>query len=95
MTREGSRTREQQAAQLAAELIVFADGAEEAGLISYAQRARVVARETIWLAETVERERSARRAIQAARDRCMDILMGHHTCNGCREAMRDASRVAA
>lgn len=76
-TREGSRTREQQAAQLAAELIVFADGAEEAGLIAYAQRARAVARETIWLADALEAERSARKAIQEARDECLRILANH------------------
>ena len=64
-------TREQQAAQLANELIVFADGAEEAGLVTYAQRARVVARETLWLVDALEAERSARRAIQEARDRLL------------------------
>jgi hypothetical protein len=68
------KTREQKAAELAAELIVFADGAEEAGLVAYAQRARVVARETIWLVDALEGERSARRAIQEARDRCVQIL---------------------
>lgn len=77
VTREGSRTREQKAAQLAAELIVFADGAEEAGLVTYAQRARVVARETIWLADALEGERSARRAIQKQRDECLRILGNH------------------
>lgn len=71
---EGSSTREQKAAELAAELILFADGAEEAGLIRYAQRARTVARETIWLADALERERSARMAIQEARDKLLAMV---------------------
>lgn len=67
-------TREQQAAELAAELIVFADGAEEAGLIVYAQRARVVARETLWLVDSLAAERSARVAMQEARDRLLQMV---------------------
>lgn len=91
MAIEGSRTREQQAAQLAAELIVFADGAEEAGLIVYAQRARVVARETLWLVGALEGERSFNRALKAKTDRGDDILANRVFCGGCREAMREAA----
>jgi hypothetical protein len=72
--RAARQTREQQAAQLAAELIVFADGAEEAGLVTYARRARVVARETLWLVDALEAERSVRRAVQEARDRLLGMV---------------------
>ena len=67
-------TREQQAAQQAEQLIVFADGCEEAGLVTYARKARVVARETLWLVETLANERSARQAIQTQRDECLELL---------------------
>ncbi len=67
-------SREQQAAQAAAELIVFADGAEEAGMIRYAQRARSVARDTLWLVDELAAERSARQAVQTARDRLLAMV---------------------
>jgi hypothetical protein len=67
-----SPTREQKAAQDAQELILFADGAEEAGLIQYARRARNLARERFWLAQLLEAERSARKTIQEARDRLLE-----------------------
>ena len=69
-----THTREQQAAHHAAELIVFADGAEEAGLVDYARRARNVARETLWLVEMLDAERAARMAIQEARDRLLAMV---------------------
>ncbi len=68
-------SREQQAAKAAAELIVFADGAEEAGMIQYAQRARVTARDTLWLIDELAAERSARQALQTARDRLEQIVL--------------------
>ena len=67
-------SRDQQAAQQAAELIVFADGMEAVGYTDYAQRARVVARETIWLVDELEQERSARQAIQRQRDDALELL---------------------
>ncbi len=68
-------TREEQARLAAAELIVFADGAEEAGMIRYAQRARSVARDTLWLVDELAAERSARQALQTARDRLEQIVL--------------------
>ncbi len=70
-------SREQQAAQAAAELIVFADGAEEAGMIRYAQTARNVARDTLWLVDELAAERSSRQAIQRRCDTQQDILGKH------------------
>jgi hypothetical protein len=69
---EGARTREQKAAELAAELIVFADGAEEAGLITYAQRARAVAREAIWLADALENAERSLGTMTEERDKWRD-----------------------
>ena len=69
-----THTREQQAAQHAQELITFADGAEEAGLVDYARRARNVARETLWLVDQLQAERDARKTIQAARDRLLEMV---------------------
>jgi hypothetical protein len=67
-------SREHQAANDAADLIVFADGLEQGGFHDYAQRARVVARETIWLADMLQAERSARVAMQEARDRLLEMV---------------------
>ena len=67
-------SRHQQAAQQARELIVFADGMEAVGYTDYAQRARVVARETVWLVGELEAERSARRALQARCDTQQELL---------------------
>jgi hypothetical protein len=52
------------AEQAARELIAFADGAEEAGLVSYAQKSRAVARDLLSIAGELRAERSARIAIQ-------------------------------
>ena len=60
----------------ARDLIVFADGAEEAGLVMYAQRARVVARDVLRVAGELRAERSARGSIQAERDRLQTMLSG-------------------
>ena len=62
------------AEQRARELIVFADGVEEAGLRVYSQRARVVADDLLRTAEQLRGERSARLAIQAERDRLRETL---------------------
>jgi hypothetical protein len=67
-------SREHQAANDAADRIVFADGLEQGGFEDYAQRARVVARETIWLADELAAERSARKAIQEQRDRLLELV---------------------
>jgi hypothetical protein len=59
----------------ARELILFADGVEEAGLRVYAQRARVVADDLLKIARTnCDPERSVRQSIQKERDRLRDIL---------------------
>jgi hypothetical protein len=55
--------------QRARDLIVFADGVEEAGLRVYAQRARVVADDLLRIAADLRAERSARLSIQQERDR--------------------------
>ena len=60
--------------QRARELIVFADGAEEAGLVMYAQRARDVARDALRVAKDLRAERSVRASIQAERDRLREML---------------------
>lgn len=46
--------RRRNAVRLAERLIYFADGAEEGGLVRYARKARVVAGETLWLAQQLE-----------------------------------------
>jgi hypothetical protein len=61
------------AAGRARELILFADGAEEAGLAGYARRARHVARETLWLTEQLAAERSAREAATREVARLRDL----------------------
>jgi hypothetical protein len=65
-----SNERAASAARRARDLIVYADGVEEAGLENYARRARDVAREVIWLVEEVARERAARALIQ---ERCDEL----------------------
>jgi hypothetical protein len=55
-------------------LTEFAHGLEEAGLIEVARRSRMVARDVLELAEALDAERSARRAMQANYERCMDVL---------------------
>jgi hypothetical protein len=71
----GRVTSEQDAVRRARELLTFADGVEEAGLVRFAQKSRVVARDALDLAEQLSAERSARVAMQAARDRCLALLM--------------------
>jgi len=75
--------RAHQAAQQAHQLIVFADGMEAVGYADYARRARVVAREAIWLAGELEAERSARRAIQRQRDDALELL-GKRAYDACK-----------
>jgi len=55
-------------------LIVFCDGIECAGLDDYASRSRVVARQSLALAEALDAERSARVALQARCLRQEEIL---------------------
>ena len=63
--------------QDARDLIVFADGVEDAGQRAYAQRARVVARDLLRIADDLRAERSARASIQAERDRLRSLLSRH------------------
>ena len=67
-------SRETWSVQEAEELIVFADGLEEAGQSVLAARCRIVGRELIWAIQSLEAERSARVAIQRARDRLLGML---------------------
>jgi hypothetical protein len=67
-------SREQQAAQDAAQLIVFADGVEEV-MPGLARKSRCAARDVLWLLDALASERSARQAMQAARDRAVEQLM--------------------
>lgn len=57
----------------ARELIIFADGLEQAGFGHLARRARVVARDALELLEELKIERIARRRIQADRDRLLEM----------------------
>jgi hypothetical protein len=63
------------AEQNARELIIFADGVEEAGHRVYAQRARVVADDLLRVAGELRAEGSARQAIQAERDRIWTMIL--------------------
>ena len=62
--------------QRARDLITFADGLEEAGLRTYAQRARATARDVLELGRQLRHERGARETIQAHRDRLDALLTG-------------------
>jgi hypothetical protein len=64
-----------EAIERARELIVFADGVEEAGLPQYASRARMVAHDALELAEQLDAERSARQALQARLERTERLLL--------------------
>jgi hypothetical protein len=65
--------REQQAAKDAAQLIAFADGVEEV-MPGLARKSRCAARDVLWLLDALASERSARQAIQAARDALLGQL---------------------
>ena len=65
--------------QRATEMIVFADGLEEAGLVVYAQRARCVCRDILTIAGDLRAERSARVAIQKQRDAFARMAMKYAT----------------
>lgn len=64
-----------QAGQRARDLILFADGLEEAGMVTYAQRARMVAHDTLDALQELAAERSARRAVQARAERLEQLLL--------------------
>lgn len=67
---DGARKRAQ-------EFLHFSDGFEDAGHPELARRSRVTARDVIDLAGQLEAERSARVAIQRARDQAVAILAEH------------------
>ncbi len=73
----GATKREQTAATEARDLLVFAEGFDEAGHTGIARRSRVVARELLWALDALQAERSARVAIQKQRDECLQILANH------------------
>ncbi len=58
----------------ARDLIIYADGAEQAGQVDFAQRARVVARDLLQALHDLRSERSVRRSFQAERDRLRNLL---------------------
>jgi hypothetical protein len=62
--------------RLASELIVFSDGLEEGGLLVYARRSRVVARELLCACDELEAERSARVALQLRCETLQEIVGG-------------------
>ncbi len=89
VAQQARTTREQQAATAARELIVFADGLEQGGWGDYARRARLVARDALWALDELAAERSARQAVQQARDRLMDMLPVSSRSAGGQGAIRD------
>lgn len=62
------------ARQRARDLIVFADGVLDAGFEQLGRRARVVADDLLRVADDLEAERSARVAVQGARDTAVALL---------------------
>ena len=63
------------ARQRAGTFVAFCDGAEEAGLVDYAQRGRMIARDLIEALDQLDSERSARRAMQERAERLEEILV--------------------
>lgn len=57
----------------ARDFITFADGLEEAGMVVYAQRGRVVATDLLRYTSELRAERSARVSIQKERDRFREL----------------------
>jgi hypothetical protein len=57
-----------------AAFIAFCDGFEEAGFVDYARRGRAIARDLELTLRELADERSARIAMQEARDRLLEIL---------------------
>lgn len=72
MATTARQTREARAAEEARGLVVFADGLEDAGFVELARRARVVAAETLWLADELAGARAALAGMEADRDRWRD-----------------------
>ncbi len=60
--------------QRARAFIEFCDGLEEAGLVDYARRGRLLARDVLELAGMLEAERSARRQFQERAERLQAIV---------------------
>jgi hypothetical protein len=60
--------------QRARDLIVFADGVEEGGLVEYARRARVVARDLLEALAALEASRSASDALKARCEKQQDLI---------------------
>lgn len=71
---ERAASRLENAKRDARELLVFADGVEDAGHPELARRSRSVARDALALAASLAAERSARIAIQADRDRLLAMM---------------------
>src|SRR5206468_1765356 len=83
--------------QLAREFVVFCDGLEASGapgIDGYARRGRVVAGELLAALAELEAERSARCAIQDARDRAIAILARQAGDAMLPAAVRERARLA-
>jgi hypothetical protein len=77
----------------AATFITFCDGADDMGHPEYARRGRVVARDLLRALDELAAERSARVAIQAARDEAIAILANHaHQALVDEQAIRERGR---
>jgi hypothetical protein len=63
-----------EAVERARQLVEFSHGLADGGHPETARRCRVVARELIEIAAELELERSHRMAMQAARDRLLEVL---------------------
>jgi hypothetical protein len=78
-------------AERARDLIVFCDGFDEGGLYpGFTRRARMVARDLLVALGELERERSARRAVQERCERQQAIL-GRHADDAMRRAIESNS----
>jgi hypothetical protein len=77
------------AANQARDLITFADGLEDVGLIDTARRSRVVARDLLEIVDQLRDERSARQAAQKSYERCLNVI-GKRADEAMVEALRRA-----
>ncbi len=75
--------------------IVFCDGLEEAGLISYAHRGRVVARDLLDLMLAYEAEHDARVAMQRNYERAIGVMQSRRYAQAIVRELRDAETTTA
>lgn len=72
----------------------FCDGVEDAGMTRYAQIGRTVADELKRCANELDGERSARVAMQVARDRLQTVLSARGSCEHCYPQISDGKAAA-